>query len=444
MKYNFHPLRNVRAFYGVKKLFFTTAISVIAVASLAPQSQASFFSSHHPKQSSSQSTKGTVSQPSYPWAIYLTTPANRSLNGDFFTDSLIRTVSAIGVEGKYVLNSDGRRHTWFIDPSFLDDVKALADGGVLQSGKKIPADPGAKAFLTALPTVIGNDPVYALPYGNPSGYWIHRLLSKKAALYLSFSNTQLATYLPRKFTPVGGFGQNWYYHLPSPVVSNFDQLRNDLELIAPYMAPAELQYIELHLAAAFYQNLSKSTLSIYSNDLNNVDNELLNRVSLSPGKFTLTSAHEKLPVTVSNHFPKQISVKVEIAALNSRISTPSSITTTVPGNSKTQIFIPIKALASGSSAMQLSVFGKDGTAYGQTITYPISLSILSPVATWITTIATVLLFAAVIVRSIRKRRKHSPQEEPQEGVAQENSDSAEKTDSTNVESVVGEADTTDE
>jgi cytochrome c-type biogenesis protein CcmH/NrfF len=56
--------------------------------------------------------------------------------------------------------------------------------------------------------------------------------------------------------------------------------------------------------------------------------------------------------------------------------------------------------------MQLSIFDKNGIVFGQSVTYPLTLSVLSPVATWITTIATVLLMAALIIRSVRKRRKN--------------------------------------
>jgi hypothetical protein len=341
----------------------------------------------------------------YPNTIFITTPSNRALSGDFFTTSLTRIIAPNGIVGKYILNPDGQHHRWFIDASFLDDVKALAQGTQLVNGTKIPADINAKNFLLRLPEVIGNDPIQALAYGNPSGYWIRRLIPHEQNYFIDMGNIALMPYLSREFTPVVTYLNNHYYSLPSTTVTTLLQTQKSIESISPYLGQDELSYLTLHLASPLYVDLSKSTRNIYSHDEVNGVNELLNRVSLSPGKFTLTSSQEKLPVTISNDFQHNINIRVEIATLNSRVSVPSEIDVVVPGKSKTQLSIPVKVEASGSSDMQLSIYDKKGIAFGQTLTYPLTLSVLSPVATWITTIASILLIAAVIIRSVRKRRK---------------------------------------
>jgi hypothetical protein len=262
--------------------------------------------------------------------IFITTPNNRSLSGDFFTNSLTRIISPNGIIGKYILNPDGRHHHWFIDPSFLDDVNALAKGAQLVDGKKISADLNAQNFLKQLPVVVGNDPLQALAYGNPSGYWMRRLNPHNQNYYIDMGNIILASYFSREFTPATDFQFNSYYTLPSFTVSTFIQTQKSIESISAYLGQDQLSYLVLHLSAPLYVGVKKSTRNIYTRDEMQSINQLLGRVSLSPGKFTLTSSNEKVPVTISNKFPHSIKLRIEIATLNSRVLIPSQIFVTVP------------------------------------------------------------------------------------------------------------------
>ena len=67
--------------------------------------------------------------------------------------------------------------------------------------------------------------------------------------------------------------------------------------------------------------------------------------------------------------------------------------------------IPVEVLTSGSSTLSVSIQSMQGNQLGQTVLYPLQLRVISPVATWITTGAAVVLFFSAVVQSIRRIRK---------------------------------------
>jgi hypothetical protein len=73
-----------------------------------------------------------------------------------------------------------------------------------------------------------------------------------------------------------------------------------------------------------------------------------------------------------------------------------------------QILIPVQVLTSGQSGLEIQATTTTGDPLGDSVIYPLSLSVISPIATWVTTGAAILLFAAAIFRSggrlIRARR----------------------------------------
>jgi hypothetical protein len=128
-------------------------------------------------------------------------------------------------------------------------------------------------------------------------------------------------------------------------------------------------------------------------------------VHLSTGKFTVTSSHQGLPITLTNGFPTDIKVNLKISATNPRVQVTPVTVEKIPANSKIQVMVPITVLTSGASGLNVEVTTSSGQLLGDPVLYPLNLAVISPVATWFTTGAAILLFFAATIQSIRRMRR---------------------------------------
>jgi hypothetical protein len=143
-------------------------------------------------------------------------------------------------------------------------------------------------------------------------------------------------------------------------------------------------------------------------DLNQSAAALSNKLRLAPGRFTVTSSSQNLPITIINDFPGVAKVNLIINSLNERVSAHDIKGLTVPGKSKVQVMVPVKVLTSGDSALSVVAANSKGDVVSETQIYDLSLKVISPIATWITSAAAITLFLAAILQSLRRvRRKRS-------------------------------------
>jgi hypothetical protein len=135
-------------------------------------------------------------------------------------------------------------------------------------------------------------------------------------------------------------------------------------------------------------------------------NTLRNSVRVSGGKFTITSANQKVPITVINDFPQPIAVDLLIHSANEKVYVDDIPNVLIPGKSKIQVMVPLKVYASGDSGFIVTVKGHVDSVYGQSVTYPLKIAVISPIATWITGAAALVLFGAAIYKSFRRIRRN--------------------------------------
>ena len=77
----------------------------------------------------------------------------------------------------------------------------------------------------------------------------------------------------------------------------------------------------------------------------------------------------------------------------------------IDGSSKQQILLPVQVLASGESGLLVQLTNAQNKPVGYPVNINLKLSVISPVATWITSGAAVLLFIAALVQSLRRVRR---------------------------------------
>jgi hypothetical protein len=95
---------------------------------------------------------------------------------------------------------------------------------------------------------------------------------------------------------------------------------------------------------------------------------------------------------------------------NSKIVVGKIDRVTIPADSKLFLTLPIQVLTSGSSEVLITLRTTSGIKLGDEVRLPLTLTVISPLTTWITTgSGIILIFAAVIqsLRRIKKSRKKS-------------------------------------
>ena len=77
----------------------------------------------------------------------------------------------------------------------------------------------------------------------------------------------------------------------------------------------------------------------------------------------------------------------------------------VGGTSKIQVMIPVEVVTSGKSTLVVRIFSEKNKQLGNPVFYPVNLQVISPIATWITTGAAIVLFLSALIQSFRRIRK---------------------------------------
>ena len=130
-----------------------------------------------------------------------------------------------------------------------------------------------------------------------------------------------------------------------------------------------------------------------------------NKLRLIVGKYRVTSEREKIPVTLVNDFDIELKIKLVVTPLNGKvIATPLPVLTLAP-NSKLQVAIPIRVMASGSTILLTQIKSEKGVLLKEPVQLPLTLSVISPITTWFTTGSAIILLLAGVVQSVRRIKR---------------------------------------
>ncbi len=339
--------------------------------------------------------------------VLLTEPTHRQINGQFVDDNLATELGVNGRLGQIVFNPPTGNIQWLIDPALIDEVTDMSNGYVLTDNKSGVGQLFAQAWLAQLKRNIGYASVTALVYGNPSGYWVGQLSAHNKSYLLTISQTKLESLLERPVNPPTGFDSSATFSLQNSDIASMKADAAAFDETAAYINAEEIDAYRLGLIKALNPLLSKSRRDYLLRDLTASAYRLTHLVNVTPGKFTITSERQKLPITLVNNFPHPIGVQMEVSPRNARIVVGGSQNLTLPPKSKTQVFVTVHVLTSGHSGLTISLSTKSGAQLGDTAIYPLNIRVISPIATWLTTGAAILLFLAASFQSIRRIRKRN-------------------------------------
>ena len=338
--------------------------------------------------------------------INITEPTHRQLDGAFVDDDLATLLSYSGALGAKIFTPTSGARIWQIDPALIDEVQSMTKPYVLSDGTEGSGTTVAQIWLARLKTVTRGDQIIAAPYGNPSGYWIHKLLPHDESYFLTVGAEKLQDFFGRPVSVSIAFPTNSRFRLNNLVYQSFLEARRVISATASYMSADDLERYQLRTAAVLNPYLAPARRDFLARDTTANTFALSHKIRVATSKFTVTSAKQLLPITVINEFPAAAKLKIYITATNSKVLTQSlPQEVVIAGKSKVQIKIPVEVVTSGESAIVIKIRNERGALLSEPTSFPLKLSVISPIATWVTTGAAITLFAAAIIQSARRIRK---------------------------------------
>lgn len=337
--------------------------------------------------------------------LFITAPSHRELNGAFLDDQLATDLSPVGSIGSLLYLQKSAGIQWSVDPALVEEVIDMSDGYKLTNGTAGAGQDFAKNFLARLKQLASIGRVDAMVYGNPSEYWVQRLTPHERNYIFAASQKRLSALLGTTVGAPTSYVNNKYFYLSRQSVVDIRDDYSTVQSSAIYMSPTDLDNYRLSLTRLFNPQMSSTTRSTLIGDLNGAILNLSKNIRLAPGRFTITSSSQKLPITVINDFPNAAKVNLVINSLNEKVLVDDIRDVSVPGKSKVQVLVPVKVLTSGASSLSIVVENSKGDQLSDPQIYSLSLSVISPIATWITTGAAIVLFFAALLQSLRRIRR---------------------------------------
>jgi len=349
--------------------------------------------------------------------VLLSEPSHRGLDGVFFDDELATALKPQERLGALVYAGPKVSRSWIVDTALLDEVIAMIDGyevaQPLDKSKKnskrevLPGEGSsiAKAWLAALKTSVRRDPISVLPYGSPATSWLKDAAPSELKFYVSESVSRGAQFFGRSVTSVITYPGQPKVNIPRVVQDNYKLIRKQIAAFSNVLPLETIINYRLGIAGLTNPNLNRSELialdEIYNSDFLRFENKL----RLIVGKYRVTSEREKIPVTLVNDFDVELKVKLVVTPLNGKvIATPIPDLTLAP-NSKLQVEIPIRVMASGSTTLLTQIKSETGVLLKKPVQLPLTLSVISPITTWFTTGSAIILLLAGVVQSVRRIKR---------------------------------------
>ena len=336
--------------------------------------------------------------------IVITEPTHRLSDGVFIDDQLARKLSPNGELGLLVFSSVQGVRSWQVDPATISEIVAMSNGYGISDGSTPEGQQIAKEWLAQFIRVSKNEKVSALTYGNPSAYWVDQIINQQIT-YIDANGKILLETVLGKATNQSLIKNRKRQGLSKQNINLLNYAQRQIDLLGTLVDQKELLSYQLRLAQILNPDIEKSSFQFLIKDYDKSITELRNKLKVTKTRFTVTSTKEELPITLVNDFDQSVDLKLSVRALNSKVVVASTQQIRLEAKSKQQVLLPIEVLASGESSLLAQLTNLENKPIGYPVNINLKLSVISPVATWITSGAAVLLFVAAIIQSIRRVRR---------------------------------------
>jgi len=336
----------------------------------------------------------TVAEASDAKIILLDAPHTDLLGASLNTE-LSASLLPTGLLGQMIYEPVSKPRIWLIDAALIDEVTALA-----------VKEPAAQNWLTQLKIMSIGDTVVAVPYGHPDISLAKRLAPSELTYYYDSSKTKLQVALGREVLIERG--ARWTTtgtKVVADAVHSYTLNRRAIALLSTVVPAQQLDDLRSKLAFLISSGSTTKRQLYFAHNADLALASANHKLRIVPGKYRLTSEHEKVPITLVNDFSAPVRVTLQLTPLNSRIKAGGPETLSLAANSKTQLSIPFTVIAPGSTAVLAEFRNSAGKSLGDSVILTLSVSVISPAVAWFTTGAAILLFLAAITQSVRRVRR---------------------------------------
>jgi len=338
--------------------------------------------------------------------IKISEPTHRLSDGVFFNDVLAQKLTPTGSLGQVVYLNTFGVNNWLVDPATIDEIIAMSNGYGIADGSAPNGQELAKSWLSQFIKVTKNKKVTPITYGNPSSFWANEIMPDQVEYLNGISKTRLETLLNRSVQEVDSVeAAKQKFNKASLSVLKYGQ--RQIDLLSTVLEKKQLEANQLRLSQLLNPNLEEQLFLDLLKDYDKSISVMRNRLNIKNTKFTVTSSKEKLPITVVNDFDQVVKLKLSSRAMNGKVSVAQIEEIELAAKSKNQVLLPIEVFAAGDSRLLVQLTNLDNKPVGYPVYINLKLSVISPVATWITTAAAVLLIIAALVQSVRRVRRRS-------------------------------------
>ena len=338
--------------------------------------------------------------------IKISEPTHRLSDGVFFNDLLAQKLAPSGSLGQAVYFNSQSVNNWLVDPATIDEIIAMSNGYGISDGTAPTGQEIAKSWLTQFTKVTRNKKITPITYGNPSSFWVNEIMPDQITYLDEISKFKLESFLSRPVEKSSGAeAEKQKINKTSLRVLKYGQ--RQINLLSTLLEKKQLEDNQLRLLKLLNPNLDEKLFLDLLKDYDKSISTMRAKLNVKNTKFTVTSSKEELPITVVNDYDQVVKLKLSTRAMNSKVSVAQIEEIELEAKSKKQVLLPIEVFAAGDSRLLVQLTNLENKPVGYPVYIDLKLSVISPVATWITTAAAVLLFIAALVQSVRRVRRRS-------------------------------------
>lgn len=338
--------------------------------------------------------------------VVITEVSHRNFNGVFRDDRLAQVLSPTGRLGKLIYVPIKTNRIWLIDPALIDDVVDMTNDYLLQNKAPITGKDVALSWITQLRYVTSRNQVIALPYGNPDIKLAKLLAPSELKRYYSYGNESLSKNLIRLVSTRPTLASSkTASRLSNAQRVSYTQNRQRLTELSRVVTAPELELLRARLAILLSPSLNRDNRDYFSVQATKAVNDEVSKIKINEGKYQLTSAEVKVPVTVTNKYSVPVTVDLWLTPSNFRVYTPNIRDITIPANSKLQLSMDVSVVAPGNTVVEAQLTDSKGNDVGDPARLSLNLTVIDSRVAWFTTSAAIILFLAAVAQSVRRVRR---------------------------------------
>jgi len=340
--------------------------------------------------------------------VRITSMAHQTFTGEFRNDDLVQELTPSGALGQLVYTPRSNNKTWVIDAALIDEVIAMTGDYTLATDATPAGKDIAVAWLKQLRQITYGQQVVALAYGNPDVSLARRLAPSELKNYYAFGKSQLELALGRtvRSEPDGGWSTG-KSGLSFPLRKAYGDNRKALTKLSRVVNDAELIILRAQLSKLLSPKLDKDSRDFYSYSARTAVDAMVRKLRINSGKYQITTANVKLPVTVINEFNADVTINISLLPINSRVIVDSFEAVTIPAQSKRQLEMVVDVIAPGQTTVTAQIIDDEGNEIVPEATLTLNSTVIDSRVTWFTTGAAILLLLAGVAQSVRRVRRRA-------------------------------------